>query len=297
MRKYLYFTAILMSSSIGWSQQQELISTSYVFVPNQNNQIDFSQSRTQINFPMKLKKGMLFHSISFDYYRLNYDANFMPYTESLERFYTMNYRINYTRNLSDTWQLGANFLVGAQSNFSTSISSEDFNLGGGLFVVKNSLGNKSRSRLVIGLNFSNALGEPRLLPMIGYTKIYNNGNAFALGFPNTFYNYQFNPKTSVKALLDFQGFYANVGVRPAFSQDENISRAFFLSAGLGLQLKRKIDANWSVFLKSTYSFLNDYTLLNEAEDEIFDFGLDPVFYISTGVTFNINRQKINRNEN
>jgi hypothetical protein len=282
---------VVMGSGISWSQQEDMFSTSYVFVPNQNNQVDFSQSRTLINLPMELKQGFLFHSVSFDYYRLNYNANLMPYTESLERFYTMNYRINYTRNLSDTWQIGMNFLVGAQSNFSTSISSEDFNLGGGLFVVKNSSENKSRSRLVIGLNFSNALGEPRLLPMIGYTKTYNNGNAFALGFPNTFYNYQFNPKTSVRALLDFQGFYANVGDRPVFTQNETISRAFFLSAGLGLQLKRKVDKNWSVFLKSTYSFLNDYTLLNEAEEEIFDFGLDPVFYIATGVTFNIHRKK------
>jgi hypothetical protein len=293
MRKYLSIVVFLLCSGFGWSQQGDLISTSYVFVPSQNNQVDFSQSRTLINLPTKLKKGVLLQSVSFDYYKLNYDANLLPFTESIERFYAMNYRVNYIRSISKNWQFGTSFLVGTQSNFRSSISSEDFNLGGGLFFAKNSLGKQSRSRLVIGLNFSNALGEPRLLPMIGYTKIYNNGNAFALGFPNTFYNYQLNSKTSLKALLDFQGFYANVGDQPRLNQDENINKAFFLSAGLGLELKRKIDANWLVFLKSTYAFLNDYTLLNEAETEIIDFGLDPVFYISTGVTFNINRKQNN----
>lgn len=297
MRKNLCIVCLTLYSVGLWSQQQDLISTSYTFVPSHSNSADFNQSRTMINLPKKLKKGFLIQSVSFDYYKFNYDANLLPYTESLERFYAANYRVNYTRPISKKWELGLNFLVGTQSNFSTSLSSEDFNLGGGLFMTKASIGKKSRSRLVVGINFTNALGEPRLLPMIGYTKIYHNGNAFALGFPSTFYKYQINPKTSLKTMLDFNGFYMNIGDRPRFDQNTNISRAFFLTGGLGLELKRKVDQNWAVFLKSTYSLINDYTLLDEDQVEIFDFNLDPVVYISTGVTFNINRKKNKGHEN
>lgn len=284
---------MLLCLGKSFGQIRDFVSTSYTFVPSRLNQVDFNQSRTVVNIPIRTNIGLFSSSLSFDYYKFNYDANLVSYTQSLEEMYAANYRINYTRPISDSWQLGLNFLVGTQSNFGAPLSGEDFNLGGGLFFAKESSRNQSRSRLVVGINFTNALGEPRLLPMIGYTKIYDNGNVFALGFPNTFYRYQINERNSLTALVDVQGFYMNIGDRPEFDQNSNISKAFFISLASGLEFRHKIDENWGISLKSSYAFLNDYTLLDEDEVEIFDFDLAPVFYISTGLTFNINRKKNN----
>ena len=290
MHKKIYVVLIIMCSAKGFSQERNFFNSNYTFVPSRLNQVDFNHLKIQVNIPVKSKLGMFTNSLTFNHYKFNYDSNLILYTQSIRQLYRINYGVNYLKDLSDTWKMGARFVVGTQSNFQSKLSDEDFNLGGGLFFMKQIQKEKSKSQWVFGINYTNALGEQRLLPMIGYSKHYSSGSSFAIGFPNTFYKYQLDKKNSVKILAEAQGFYMNIADNPIIDENTSISKASFLSGLLGLEFNRKIDDNWTVVLKTSYSFLNEYSVLDLNENEIYDFNLSPVLYISTGIKFNLLRK-------
>ena len=119
-----------------FSQERELVSMSYDFMPNGQNQVDFSRYRVALNFPRKMKKGFITNRLAFSQYRLYYDDDKLSFVPSIEKLYAANYNINYTQWISDGWMFGVNTLVGIQSNLRSGLGSEDFNFGGGFFFTR-----------------------------------------------------------------------------------------------------------------------------------------------------------------
>lgn len=290
MHKNIYLVLFLLYSGKVLSQSREFFTSSYTFVPSSSNDVGFSQLNAQINFPIDQKKG-LFSSLRVDQYDFRYSSSLTPYTGSIEQFYNINYTLNHIRDLSKTWKLGARINLGAQSNFKASLSEEDFNIGGGVYVIKLIKKENGFARWLLGLNYTNRLGKPQLIPTIQYSKRYTDGTSFAVGFPNTYYQIRLGAKNSLKALAEIQGFYMNIADQPAFNEHTDMGKANYLSATAGVEFSRKVDENWTVTFKSSYSFVNEYRLMDTHDNEIHDFDLSPMLYISTGVKYNFKKKR------
>ena len=124
MIKKLFFLGFIAMTANAFSQERELVSMSYDFMPSGQNQVDFSRYRVALNFPMKTKRGFITNGLAFSHYRLYYDNTERLFVPSIEKLYAANYNLNYIQGISDDWMLGVNALVGIQSNLRSGLNSE-----------------------------------------------------------------------------------------------------------------------------------------------------------------------------
>lgn len=271
----------------GYSQfDRDLFSFEYTLAPISNNGVDFSKTAIKLNIPTKLKKGMLFNSIGFNYSQLDYfDVNIND--KDLEKFYGINYGLTYMYPLSDKWKISTRGGISIVSNLANSISSDDLLFKGGITAIKKGGTPNKPSRFMFGLGYTTFSGTPRLLPIISYNKQVNEKLSYSIGFPNTFAKYKFNEQKSLKLGLWMNGFYANLSNSVNATTTEISNKATFRTVSLGLEYNYRMSDIWTIFFKGTYSFYNKYELLDNNNNTTYDFDLGPKPYFSTGIKLNL----------
>ena len=123
-KKY-FIILIAFISLAGYSQRSgqfdtSLFSFNYTLAPISNDGVDFRKTDIKFNVPIKLKKGMLFNSVGFNYYQLSYDGIRFS-TDNLEQFYDINYGLMYIYPINEKWSLTTRVGISIASNLSSSI--------------------------------------------------------------------------------------------------------------------------------------------------------------------------------
>ncbi len=282
----------------GYSQfDRNLFSIEYTLAPMSNNGVTFSKTDVKLKIPTKLKKGILFNSLGFSYYQLDYfDININ--TKDLGKFYGINYGLAYIYPLSDKWKISTRGGISIISNLANSISSDDLLFRGGITAIKKGGTLNNPSKFIFGLGYTTFLGTPRILPIISYNKQLNEKFSYGIGFPNTFAKYKFNKQKSLKLGLWLNGFYANLSNPINATATKTSHKVTFRTVSLGLEYNYWMDDMWAIFIKGGYSFYNKYELLdNNAHNTTYDFGLGPTPFFSTGIKLNLKNKFKNKKKN
>ena len=266
--------------------KRDLFSFNYTLAPLGNDDVDFYKTDFKINIPVKLKKGVLINSVGYDYYQLNY-FNTSFNTRDLDHLYGINYRFTYLYPFIDKWNISAGVGVSIASNLVSSITSEDFLFNGGINAIKKGGTFKKPSLFVFGLEYSTLAGNPRLLPLISYSKKVSDKFSYGIGFPNTYSTYTLSNRNYFNASLWLNGFYANLTDPVGVSIMNDASKASYRAISLGLDYGHQMDDNWAITFKVGYSFQNTYELLDYDNKMVYDFDLGSRPYFSTGIKFNL----------
>jgi hypothetical protein len=284
---------ILLALFVGYISNAQLeagsIGIDYTLAPLSEDGVDFSKASAKLRLPTQLKKGLLLNSFGVDYYKLNYSNSFDIQTNELEKLYAINYSIGYVRPLTAKWILMGQVGTSLSSNFTSSISSDDFTFRGGIVVIKRGGTLEAPSRLVLGLNYSTITGAPRVIPVISYTKKVNDTFSYGIGFPNTYAKYDFNDKHSLKSLIWINGFYSNLGNPILVDADIEAEKASYRAVSFGLEYNYLLNSNISLILKGGYSVSNEYHLLDTNNNEVYDFDTTPEPYFSVGLKYKLNK--------
>lgn len=270
--------------------QPNLFSFEYTMAPEGEEEVEFYRTNVNANIPIKLKKGMLMNSVGFDYFQLNHNGvNFS--TTAFNEIYGINYRLTYLRPITKSWMLQVSGGASIVSNLASSIQSDDFLFNAVLSVKKMGGSPEKPYQLTIGVGYLPLFGEPRILPIINYTKKLNEKYTISLGFPQTFVAYTMSEKSTFKLASWFNGFYANLSEDVVIPGTRKAEKSLFISAGLGLEYNYKLDKNWGIFVKGGYSFVNEYELLDADNNTLYDFEAAAKPYFSTGIQFNLHTKK------
>ena len=300
-KKYLIILITFISLT-GYSQRSgpsdsSLFSFNYTLAPISNDGVDFRKTDINFNIPIKLKKGMLFNSIGFNYIHLGYDDISFS-TKNLEQFYNINYGLTYIYPLNDKWIITTRAGISIASNLSNSITSEDLLFNGGIVAVKRGGTREKPSRFAFGLGYATITGKPRVIPLISYVKQVNENFSFGIGFPNTFAKYVFNEKHSLKTILWMNGFYSNLSDPVSVDGSNEANKASFraLSGGLEYNYWMNHNKTIAIVLKGGYSFSNSYELLDENNNTVHDFNLGAKPYFSAGFKFSLKNKFKNKKQ-
>lgn len=283
MKKEIVLIIMIATSFSGYSQfSRDLISFNYTLAPIGNDDgIELYKTSLKLNVPIKLKKGVLINSIGYDYYQLNYsNTNFD--TSTLNNFYGLNYSAMYLYPLAEKWNLSIRGGASLATNSTSSITTDDLILNGSLTAVKLGGSKEKPSRLMFGLGYSTFSGEPRILPVVSYSKKVNEKFSYGIGFPNTYAQLNANDRSSFKTLIWLNGFYANLNESIVEAE-----KASFTTVSTGLEYNYLMDDIWSLTFKGGYSIYNKYELLDADSNTSYDFDLGPKPYFSAGVKFSL----------
>lgn len=275
--------------------EPNLFSFDYTMTPEGDDEIEFYKTSIGVQVPIKLKKGMLINGLGFDYFQLNHNgANFN--TDALDKIYRLNYLLMYIRPLSNSWSLMLRGGTSVSSNLASSIQSDDFLFNAGLSFVKKGGSAEKPYRFTFGVGYTAVFGEPRILPMLNYTKRLNKKFSIGIGFPNTYVAYDVSDRSTLKASVMFNSFYANLSESVVVPGTQLAEKSLYTSVGAGLEYNYWLDKNWAMSFKGGYSLYDQYKLLDANNNAIYDFEASSKLYFSTGIKFNIKSNTKKRND-
>ncbi|WP_196884926.1 DUF6268 family outer membrane beta-barrel protein [Aureivirga sp. CE67] len=250
--------------------------------------VDYNKSSLKLKLPTKVGENYFIHGIDAEVYDFSYDQNILINKSELSEVYNFSYALNYFHKLSDVWSFHTYAKISLSSTLESSVTSSDLFPTGGLFFHKRKGKKNAFSHLSLGVAYTARFGKPMLVPVVRYTKKVNEKFLYTLGLPSTHLKYNFDKKRNVKFGVELSGMQANIS-NPFLYEGKKASDIALNTGTLGLEYNYKLSKSWSIFGKAGYTLWNNYSLLDDDKEEVYNFDTTNGFSFSTGIKFNFTR--------
>lgn len=276
----------------------DVASFNYTISPSGSDDVHMESKNFRFNIPIRLKKGVLMNSLSYDYYNISNNQEGFEISD-LEHFHRINYNLSYLFGSKNNWRFALRTGLSTSSNFSESLSHDDIQLTGSFTAIKTYRNESNASRLMFGLAYTTQIGRRLVLPIIRYYHEINSKLSYAIGFPMTQIDYKFTTKHKLSLSARINGFYANLSKDIAVNSNDLATGVSFRTGLLGASYDYRMDNVWSIYFKTEYAFYNNYDLVNGDGNSVHDYQLSSNLYFSTGVKLNLinNYKKKNNDKN
>ncbi|MGB3608141.1 MAG: DUF6268 family outer membrane beta-barrel protein [Psychroserpens sp.] len=283
----LFFCCV---SQVMMAQLTDLARLEYSFIPKSKSEDQYTRLRALVNYPIELKEDTYF-IIGAEYNRiiLNLEEDYPFDIKLLKTITVIDLNLGYTFKTSEFWRLGFKFSPRIASTLTERITSDDFFLNGGAFVINDRTDDETAKkpyRLILGLTYNATTGIPFPLPFISYFRRLNENWSFSAGVPKSNLKYFFSEKSILQTFVSLDGYFANVQKPQVINGKEvdNVSLSVVVG-GLGYEYYfTKHIVGYSYI---GYTFRLNNVLRDDNTDEVFR--LDDVnsFYLRTGLKFKI----------
>ncbi|MBI9040364.1 DUF6268 family outer membrane beta-barrel protein [Lutibacter sp.] len=288
------FKIVLLSVFIGFNSiiaQDNNVSAGvdFSFVPEHSNSVGFQNKVVSINFPVKIKSGLLLNSLQFSNYQMNYDSDLKMNTSFIDEdtFKTISYSMSYINSINNNWSYLVEVKPVLSSNFATDITSNDFLLNGGIILTKK----YESSSFQLGAIKNSSYGFNSIIPVIAFNGNLSDKVSYTLGIPITELTYKVNQTNTFKTYIKPNGFYANIG-NEAFEDTTSIAeKARFQSIVSGINFSHSIDDNWKIGLDVGYQISSTYELLDKNKNSVYEFQTKNNVNVGVSLKFNLLNNK------
>ncbi len=227
-----------------------------------------------------LVNGVRYANIDLDF---NRDFNFD--TRPLKTIHSIEYTLGYTFLLKNKqWRFTAQLAPTISSNLDEKIKMDDLIWSGGILFIRTREEPK-KSRLTLGLFYSQQAGIPAPIPFATYFKQVSERLNYTIGVPISKMKYFFNKKTSLEAFVTFDGYYANLSNSLAVG-DKTADHISLSAVVTGLGFDKYYGKRMNIFIKGGYTLKSTLRLLEDRTEEVFDFDMKNSFTIRLGAKFN-----------
>ncbi len=275
------------SSFIGNAQSFEVFGADFNTTLNSSNSLGLSQANIKVNFPLKLKNGLLTQGIYYSKNSINYNSEYAFGTSNIEDFTTIKYSLGFLKNIKNDWKLKLQIAPTISSNFDSGLSFDDVFFNGSLVFIKT---NKA-SKLRLGLVYNTAFGMKTPIPVISYSNQITNRFSYTIGMPVTKLEYKLSKHDKVDMYIKPKGFYANltnsISLGEALIKAE---KARYKTVVSGLNYLHKIDNYWKISVDLGYQLYAAYDLLNN-NNSVYEFDIENNFFIGVNIKYNLKNKK------
>jgi len=289
MKKTLFAcTFLIITIHLSYAQElRDVFKIEHTYSPSSND-FDYNSTEFQFNLPVKLKKGFLLNSLSFNYNNLNYNRDYSFNTNALEHIYNIDYALAYSYPLEKSWTITARINPRISSNLKGRFSFDDVLLNGAIVATKR-WGERSKgSTLTFGLAYATLSGKPGVVPFVSFKQVINEKLSYSIGFPNTYFQYKLNSKHSIRTGLRVQGFYSNLsGNENPIIDGQSATKIQFRNFLANIEYSYVLTKYWKLNASAGYSFSNEYVLADDDQNELFDFEIDNRSFFTVGVSYDI----------
>lgn len=252
------------------------------------------------SFAKPLSKGMLGFRLNYQNFDFSFDqsTNIID-TSSYENMNLIGASIFYRLPLKNSWSVIASVGSNMISNFEGDITSEDF-VFNAIGMLSKRWGDQERnSVLSFGILYGTQFGQPTLLPVASFRQKLNAHWSYTLGLPITGINFQINKKNRLSFSLRPQGIYGNNSGTVAFQANNTLenSKLQFNALRAGLSYRYKFTSFLSVLIEGGYLPTVQLKILDQDNNEIYDFDPDTTSYFNVGLRFGLNKKPGNNSKN
>ncbi len=287
MKRQLLTVVLLSYSLICISQIKDLGGYDYTFINNSNSAADFSRTRVWFNVPFKLKKEghIIVTGINYSNIHLDFNQDFNFDLDPLRTIHSLEYTLGYTFLLKNKdWRFTAQLTPVLSSNLDDKVKFDDLLWSGGVLFIR-TRENPKKTRLTLGLIYSQRVGIPAPIPFATYFKEVNKNLTYTIGVPISKMKYFFNKKTSLEAFITFDGYYANLSnaLPVGNGSAEHISMSAIIT---GMGFDKYLGKRLNIYFKTGYTLRNRLRLVENFNDEVFDFDMAKSLTFRGGIKFN-----------
>lgn len=275
-------------TQFAFTQNSDFFRLEYAHNPYNASEAEFSRFKASFNVPFKLKNGDYFITgMEYQHYNFTFDDDVTFPTENIDRLHVLDLNLSYTTKWNENWRLVLLFAPRIASTWTGSLESDDFQLNGTAYIVKNRPNLEKPYRLILGIGINSSAGVPIPLPTINYWKQFHPKWSYSLGIPKFNLKHQFTPKHSAQVFMQLDGFFVNIQDRfnaPNGKRAESISYRAIVG---GLGYEYKFNKYLSYYLYGGYT-LNQNTIFRDNDrDKILTIDDNRNFYLRTGIKFGL----------
>ncbi len=277
-----------------FSVDRNVFYMNYTPVVVQDELYDYKYASVRLGLPpIRSNKVTLYSTIGADYHHFNYQNS--QFSKHIETFYNFNLSILLRYRISEKFTINALAMPHSLSNFKSNLEADDLRLNGILFAEKVFKKSKSSNFFSVsfGVGYLTLAGETRINPVVNLMARVNDKLSFVLGMPNTYVQYDFTNKHSLRILGDLNDFSANISV-PFYSSGDTINkvkRAVSTRVSAGVEYNYWLSNNWGMMLKGVYSVYDQYELWDANDNTIYEFNSELKPYITLGVKYRFKEKK------
>ncbi|MBQ4819429.1 DUF6268 family outer membrane beta-barrel protein [Aquimarina sp. MMG016] len=300
-RHFLHIIFAFGITNILWSQMpefnNEIAGIEYTTIPGIG---ETSVQKYQVNagYRTKLPNGMLSYGLSYTYHEFMYATSTVPFDPySYENLHVISTNLFYQHTITNSWYINLMMSPTIQSNLEDGISNEDIIINA-MITGSKKWGNANNfSILNFGAGYGTQFGRPRIIPVISFRYKINKWNYF-IGFPESGITYQPNIRHKVSANAFFNGVFGNISSQVTFPDigTHTNTKLQYNTLDIGVAYKYRIQPNWTTVIRAGYSPWNELKILDQNNNDIYDFEADSSIFISMGLKFNLNKRKNEKNK-
>ena len=272
------------------AQLTDLARLEYSFIPKGKSEDHFTRLRALVNYPIETKKDCyLIIGAEYNKIILNLEDDYSFDTTLLETINIIDLNIGYTFKTSEKWRVGLKVNPRIASTLTEKLTSDDFLLNGGIFVINDRTYDESAKRpyrLIFGLTYNATAGLPFPLPFVSYYRRINDNWSFSLGVPKSNVKYFFNEQSMLQAFTGLDGYFAHLQ-RPQELNGKQVDNISMSLAVGGLGYEYCFTKHLVAYMYTGYTFRLNNVLRNENRDEVFKLHDVNAFYLRTGLKFKI----------
>lgn len=289
MKRYVVGLA-LFASFVTNAQLTDLARIEYSFIPKKKSDDQYTRVRALLNYPIKVKEdSYLVIGAEFNRVFLNLRDQY-PFNKSLlENITVIDFNLAYTHKISDQWRVAYSFTPRIAATLTEKITSDDFFINGGVFVIKDRTKVKSVTkpyRLTLGLTYNTTAGIPFPLPLINYFRQVNEKWSYAVGVPKMNLKYKLDTRNSFQSFAGLDGYFAHLQ-KPIFidgKEADNISLSLLIT---GLGYEYKFTKHLVLYAYSGYTVRLNNVLRDNDRKNVYTLDNVNAFYLRTGIKFKI----------
>ena len=275
------------------AQFSDLVVVEYSFIPKTKSEDKYTNYRLALNYPLKVDKknsGYLFMGTEFNRVDLNLNDNYPFDSEMFRTINVIDLKLGYSYRLkNDEWRFNVLFAPRIASTLNAKLTTDDIFLNGLAIFTRSRTKEKGYdkpSTLILGLGYSATFGLPFPIPVIRYSREMNEHWSYGIGVPSANIEYTFNEKNSLRAIVNFDGFFANIQ-QPLIVNGQTVNSISLSVAVLGLEYEYSITKNLIFYMNSGYTLNMNNVLRDDNRDKVFVLDNTNAFYLRTGLKFEL----------
>lgn len=251
---------------------------------------DYQQANVRLGLPpIKLNKVTFYNTIGVDYHHFKY--NNTQFFEDINEVYNFNLSALIRYCLSKSWTMNILAMPHVLSNLKSNLQTDDLRINGIFFIEKIFKKKESNNffSLSFGVGYLTLAGKTKINPAINIMAKVNEKLSFVLGIPNTYVQYDFNNKHSLKFLGDINDFSANIST-PFYTIENNLAKVktvVLTKISIGIEYNYWLSNNWGMMFKGLYSVHDQYELQDSNENTIYDFNSELKPYFTLGIKYRL----------
>ncbi len=293
-RHFNYFILVFGTMNIMYAQNpnMEIAGFEYSLIPDLGG-LSVEKYSMNLNFGKRSKKrAMIGFGVSYDYYDFIFNNASLDFNiESYEKIHNVKTRMFFKYFISSTWSANLLFAPSLSSNLKGSLSNEDFILNSMVTLSKKWQNEKKMSLLNFGVGYGTSFGKPQFIPVVSFQKEIDANWSYSLGVPRTKINYQFYSRHTISGTASFNGLFGNASSVVDFQNSQTLTdtKLQYNSLDTSLDYVYRIQPNWTTVIKIGYSPWNQLKILDDENNEIYDFETNGSIFVSMGLKFNLNK--------